>query len=417
MYISPSQELELSPQHKQVLQDLVIGESGPGTILRDFEMLLGYIRERDLPVTGKHQLPLRALPEINARLTHPLQLGLKRPQQKSYPHIHGLYLLLRASGLTHLDGTSGKLLLLVDESMYQMWESLNPTERYGNLLEAWLLRGKPEIVGEYYRPPFVIPDNFEDWAYFFLRIPDEGLQIAGNRDVEDWLRYRPGWHNLGLLDLFGLITVQHGPPVSGKGWQMERIYRTPVGDALLLLLYTNFFGDFNKIRELGDKGEVPVGVLQPVLQPYFPQWESSLSVPEEAFREGTHIFKVSLGRLRRRIAIPADQSLDALASIILKAVEFDHDHLYRFSYQNRFGAVESVYHPFMDEGPWTSEVLVGDVPLRIGQKMTYLYDFGDCWEFEVSLEQVDAEMVIEDAVVLEAHGQPPEQYPTWDEWG
>jgi hypothetical protein len=303
---------------------------------------------------------------------------------------------------------------LVDEAVYQVWESLNPTERYGSLLEAWLLRGKPEIIGEYYRPLFLIPDNFEKWASFFAVIPDAGLQIAGDHVAEDWLRYTLGWHNLGLLDLFGLITVQQGPPASGKGWQIERIYRTTVGDALLALLYTEFFGDFDNIREIEGKGKVPFGVLQPVLQPYFPQWENSLSVPEWAFREGTHIFKVSLGRLWRRIAIPADQTLDALASAILNAMEFDHDHLYRFSYQNRFGALESVNHPYLDEEPWTSEVLVGDVPLPIGQMMTYLYDFGDQWEFDVSLEQVDPEMVIEDSVILEAYGESPEQYPGWD---
>ncbi|MGA9350827.1 MAG: plasmid pRiA4b ORF-3 family protein [Anaerolineae bacterium] len=416
MHSLQSQKFKFSSEHKQVLQDLVIGESGPDTILRDFEMLLGYLRERDLPVTGAHQLPLRVLPEINASLTYPLQLGLKRPQQKSYPHIHGLYLLLRASGLTCVGGTSEKPLLLVDEAVYQVWEGLNPTERYGSLLEAWLLRGKPEIIGEYYRPLLLIPDNFEKWTYFSAAIPDEGLQIAGDHDAEHWLRYSPGWHNLGLLELFGLITVQQGPPAPGKGWQIERIYRTAVGDALLALLHTEFFGDFDNILELEGEGEVPFGVLQPVLQPYFPQWENNLSVPKWAFREGTHIFKVSLGRLWRRIAIPADQTLDALASIILNAVEFDHDHLYRFSYQNRFGALERINHPYLDEGPWTSEVLVGDVPLRIGQTMTYLYDFGDWWEFDVSLEQVDPDMVIEDSVILEAYGQPLEQYPRWDDW-
>jgi hypothetical protein len=416
MHTSLAKRLKLSSKHKRALQNLVIGESGPGTILRDFGTLLAYLRERELPVTGKHQLPLRVLPEINVRLTHPVQLGLKRPQQKSYPHIHGLYLLLRSSGLTCIGGTSKRPLLLVDEAVSQVWEGLNPTERYGNLLEAWLLRGKPEIIGEDRRPLFVIPENFRESTYFFTKIPGEGLQIAGDRDVEYWLRYTPGWHNLGLLDLFGLITVQHGPPVSGKGWQIERVYRTPVGDALLALLHTEFFGDFDTTLELEGKGKVPFGVLQPVLQPYFPEWENNLFVPEQAFREGTHVFKVSLGPIWRRIAIPADQTLDELASAILNAVEFDHDHLYEFSYQNRFGILERINHPYMDERPWTSEVLVGDVPLRIGQTMTYLFDFGDCWEFDVSLEQVDPEMVIEDSVILEAYGEPPEQYPRWDDW-
>lgn len=77
---------------------------------------------------------------------------------------------------------------------------------------------------------------------------------------------------------------------------------------------------------------------------------------------------------------------------------------------------ENVNNPYLEEKPWTSEVLVGDVPLPIGQTMTYLYDFGDWWEFDVSLEQVDPEMVIEDSVILEAYGEPPEQYPSWGDW-
>lgn len=97
-------QIQFLPEHERVLQDLVIDESGPGTILHDFEALLAFLKERDLLVTSTQQLPLKALPEINARLARPLQFGLKRPLQKSYPHINGLYLLVRASGLTRIEG-------------------------------------------------------------------------------------------------------------------------------------------------------------------------------------------------------------------------------------------------------------------------------------------------------------------------
>jgi len=123
-----------------------------------------------------------------------------------------------------------------------------------------------------------------------------------------------------------------------------------------------------------------------------------------------HIFRVALRQVWRRIAIPADQTLDALASTILDAVEFDHDHLYEFSYHNRFGVLERVHHPTMDEAPWTSEVRVGDVPLRVGHAMTYVFDFGDWWEFAVTLERVDPGMAIKEPVVLEKRGEPPSQY-------
>jgi hypothetical protein len=79
--------------------------------------------------------------------------------------------------------------------------------------------------------------------------------------------------------------------------------------------------------------------------------------------------------------------------------------------------MESVHHPFMDDGPWTSEVLVGDLPLGVGQEMTYLFDFGDNWEFKVTLERIDPpDAAIKAPVVLESQGEPFEQYRRWDDW-
>jgi hypothetical protein len=51
-----------------------------------------------------------------------------------------------------------------------------------------------------------------------------------------------------------------------------------------------------------------------------------------------------------------------------------------------------------------------DLPFRVGQAMTYVFDFGDWWEFDVTLERVDPDMAIEEPAVLEKHGEPPDQY-------
>ena len=260
-----------------------------------------------------------------------------------------------------------------------------------------------------------VPDNFQGCKNLFGQISEKGLRVAGNRDAEYSLRYIPGWHNLGLLDLFGLIRIEHGSPVEGQGWLIKRIARTAFGDSLLALLYTKFFRNFNYILRLEMEAEVRIGEFQPILAPYFPDWKNTLSIPKWVFREGTYIFKVSLGRLWLRIAIPANYSLDSLASIILNSLKFDHDHLYHFSYKDRFGALRMINHPYMDEGPWASEVMVGGVPLRVGQRMTYLYDFGDNWEFDVTLEQVAPDSAVGKPVLLEMHGNPPEQYPRWDD--
>jgi hypothetical protein len=120
-----------------------------GTILRDFETLLDFIGEEGQPVSGQYNLfPLKVLPDLNARLARPLQVDLKRPRLKSYPHLGGLYMLARATGLTHLSRQDNKLRLRVDPRARVAWVGLNPVERYFTLLESWLLRGSPAIIGE-----------------------------------------------------------------------------------------------------------------------------------------------------------------------------------------------------------------------------------------------------------------------------
>lgn len=78
---------EFSYEHKRILKDTLITETSPGTILRDLDVILNYLKKKDLPVSGTHQFPRNLLPQINALLSCPLQLGLKHSDQKSYPHI------------------------------------------------------------------------------------------------------------------------------------------------------------------------------------------------------------------------------------------------------------------------------------------------------------------------------------------
>jgi Plasmid pRiA4b ORF-3-like protein len=418
MYLSSSELPQVLPEHKKILQNLAIDAHGPGTILRDFETLLGLLKEKDgLAITPSGQLSLNILEDINARLAHPIHVNLKRPQQKSYRPIQGLYLLLRASGLTYVGGTGPKPRLLLDEVAYHQWLKLNPTERYGTLLETWILHGKPEIVGERWNRLELIPENIGQSAAFYFRIPPTGMPIADNRDNAYQLSYIPGWHNLGLLALFGLIHIEEGTAEPGQGWQIKTIKRTPLGDALMIVLYRYFLENLSPIFQMDDDDAIQTAFnsLQPLLQPYFPAWKHSLTASAWVYRDGTYTFKVALGSVWRRIAIGAKSTLDDLASMILNAYDFDFDHLYEFSYRNRFGAREAVLHPYSDEGPYGSEIQIGEVPIAIGQSMTFLYDFGDNWKFTVILEQVESEKVTPKPSILESHGKPPEQYPSWDE--
>ena len=205
--------------------------------MRDFQTILDFIDQTAPQLTTTQLLPLRALEPLNALLSHPLQHGLTRPQQKSFPHINGLYWLVRASGLTRVDTTEAKPRLLVDAVARQSWASLNLTERYFTLLETWMLRAAPEIIGE--RSSFGFSGVLGGCDELFADIPADGLTV--DAEVEQTLMYFPGTHNVALLELFGLLVVRPAPPVAGKGWRVAWLQRTGLGDALLNLVATALF--------------------------------------------------------------------------------------------------------------------------------------------------------------------------------
>jgi hypothetical protein len=81
----PTSTFTLSDQNQQVLQNQIIDENGPGTVLHDFEKLLAFIGPDGVSVSGKNNLlPFKLLPQLNEQMTHPIKIDLKRPQQKSY---------------------------------------------------------------------------------------------------------------------------------------------------------------------------------------------------------------------------------------------------------------------------------------------------------------------------------------------
>jgi hypothetical protein len=234
------------------------------------------------------------------------------------------------------------------------------------------------------------------------------------------LRYRPGWYDLALLELFGLVTIEHLPPEPGGGWRIGRIERTPLGAVLLSLLVDHFFISPEAMLNHGgnEAEELSFGRLQPVIRPYAPQWQRNLVLPELLFQDGLYVFKVSLdctSKVWRRLAVPAKSTLEELSDAILRAYDFDNDHLHCFTYLDRFGAPLEVNHPAMDEGPWTDEVQVGDLRLQPGGRLSYLFDFGDNWQFDRWLERVDpADPHKKKPVVLESAGKAPTQYPAWE---
>ncbi|MEM9162964.1 MAG: hypothetical protein AAGC54_07835, partial [Cyanobacteria bacterium P01_F01_bin.4] len=151
---------ELSEEASDLLRSQTITETEPGSILQDFQTVLDLIGSKGIAASGKrHQMPLKLLSDLNQRLGHPVDLALKRPQQKSYPPIHGLYLLLRATGIVRVIAQGKQHKLVLHPPVYDAWQQLNPTERYCTLVEAWFVRGHAEMLGDDRSGPFTEGDR------------------------------------------------------------------------------------------------------------------------------------------------------------------------------------------------------------------------------------------------------------------
>lgn len=401
----------LSAAQKQLLHHTRIDEQTPGSILRDFAAFLDGIGEAGLPLTPTHLLPLKVLAPLNARLSAPLALALQRPPLKSYPPLEGLFLLARASGLTYVDETGKKPHLHLDQEVYASWQMLNATERYFTLLETWILRGRPEILGENGNL-FDFSGPLYTWQQFFGKVPEQGWTIMHGTEDERTLRSFPGLRNLALLELFGLTVVHRGLPVAGEGWQIAAVERTPVGEAVLQLLLQHLAHLLAETALLPPPGLLALGELQATFQPYFPAWQHNLVIPGVGFQDGVYVFQVALDQgVWRRIAIPAAMTLDDLCGAILDAYAFDRIHRYEFIYRSRFGLDERVQERAYSEGVATSAVRVGDLPVPVGGSLIFHYDFLDDWFFTLHLERIDPiDQHLTQPALLETHGAAPEQY-------
>ncbi len=341
----PAKPASLEKRYQDILRAQTITEDSPGTILKDFETLLDFIGPDGVEAGGKyHFLPLKLLPELNRRLSKQIELDLKRPQQKSYPYIHGLYLLLRASGLVVIQQRDNKIYLLLDEQGLASWHSLNPTERYFTLLESWIVRGNPSILGE---RGFDSSGGIQNWSRFFQRFEGQSLQVAGNRRAEFSLNYTPTLCTLALLEMFGFVKVRDAKPKPGGGWRVDRVERTEFGDAMRDLLFKQGLIFDLMFAELEEEATI---TLRNELTPFFPEWRNNLVLSEPKRLTGVYIFKVSLASsVWARIAIPSDDLMYSLSAAILDAYDFDFEHLYCFTYTDRYGIRENVNHPYMDE--------------------------------------------------------------------
>jgi len=125
-----------------------------------------------------------------------------------------------------------------------------------------------------------------------------------------------------------------------------------------------------------------------------------------------YIFKVELKRhkkLHRIVAVKGSLNCEQfMRDAVLESFDFDNDHLYYADYTTGRRAFK---HPFYDEsGRKANTVKVSDLELNIGDALNILYDFGDSWDFKVTLIDKKENPENVNINIIEKKGTAPVQY-------
>jgi hypothetical protein len=135
--------------------------------------------------------------------------------------------------------------------------------------------------------------------------------------------------------------------------------------------------------------------------------------------------------VHRTIAVRADQTLAVLHDALRVAFEWDDDHLYAFWLSGRFwGRDDTEYvHPVaLEVDPFASWDLLLATPRREtaeqrldrlglikGQRIAYIFDFGDEWRVRLTVREIVADDGAAYPRVLKSVGDGPPQYVDYEE--
>jgi len=132
-----------------------------------------------------------------------------------------------------------------------------------------------------------------------------------------------------------------------------------------------------------------------------------------------YVFKIALARRRavwRKIALPGGQTLDDLHRAIFHAFDRFDEHRYCFYFpkpgiRGRERLRDAVEYGQPTPGVRDAETATLDsLKLKAGQGFVYLFDFGDRWWHEVTVEQIGGVGAGDYPRLVEKHGSSPPQY-------
>lgn len=379
---------------------------GNETIVENINRVIAHIQNNTILATkNKYRFATKNIKELNDILVNPINIISARPVQKTYPNVNGIYLLLRSMGILRFEASKKDIVMKIDEELFKNWKNLNETEQYFTLLELWLIHSSPkDVIEVFYEIPFVALNTF-------FR---ENTAPTLKKTIE-LIDFSSEYYSVALYEMFGFIEIQAAEPIKKNKWNITQIRVKPLIKNIFPLISID-----KKDLLLFIYIKPKLGFFQNRVQQHYKEYKNRLKYPKKIINTGTYRLKISLYKAYRTIEINSNISFNDLADSILEQFNFDNDHLYEFRFIDRFGKKINISDASFDESEENIvDYYLKDLPLGKFESFKFIFDFGDNWEFDILIENIDNSREIDSVKLIKSHGEAPEQYPDYydeEEW-
>lgn len=413
----------------------------------DFMKFCDFIETKRPFATQKGDLSVKACYDINQLLRYPVKNAKHTNRMYQYASVSLWFFIAKESGLIACNDENGGKTVYNTTETYLDFKKMNVFSQYLLIFNTWFCF--VDIEAQY---------NERGSAFMLSNLIDRVFAQLGKHSDTQWIQrdkyddqmlsgspvqammehdYKTA-HN--LMDL-GLLVFEEGDMLS-KYYNcpvIEKIKPTRFGSCVMKACEHRKYSWFNvyvdteamvdeieayeKTMEAIETGTETF--LTPLLSCFL---QGSIDIAaintiiyeyEDSDNDNRLFeFKVSLSKKCYRIirCLPK-HTFESLHLTIQEAFDFDNDHLYSFFLDGKRYSNYAVNAPYSENPPYTDEVCLRDVRLRNKQRILYIFDYGDQWEFDIIVNiKTGTEINLENPEIIKKAGDSPEQYPDYDEY-
>ena len=386
----------------------------------DFDTFIKFVESEKPPLSVKRgEIGKKDSFKLNQKLYH--KKDVCKPNYTQYPVIDFMFSLALAGNIYVKAIEKGRA-ILVETSANESFKNLNLYEKYIFLLQTYWT--KYDFSTKF--SGFLGVDYFYN---FFAALANsrKSQRVVKDNHFDIYMLYSKDsafFYHLSFFE-FGDYELN---------CDKEAFYKDSIKDFIVnelgiyasrflitdaLMVWNNRHKDYvisqlkKNIKTQNDKNPFDI------FKEFFPEKKVKKTViyKDKFDRSGVYTFKVSLhGGLWRKISLSHYHYLSDLHLAIQEAFNFDNAHLYAFYIGGSRRTGKPIYCPEVEEeGKTADETNIADPRLFRGQKIFYLFDFGDEWRFDIKLLKIDKESpLLPKPVITSRQGDSPEQYPVWE---